>query len=127
MGPEKRKSRYRLLGTAALLLVLGGVAAEAQGKGRYSDGEFAGAAADTNWGPVQVTAIVRDGTLTDIKFVQYPWHRRRSEEISNWSLPAMKSEAIRTQSARVNIISGATLTAYGFRESLASALNQAGS
>ena len=105
------------------LLAISG--APAHGATRYRDGEFAGQAADTNWGAVQVKAVVHDGALTDVQFIQYPWHRRRSQEISRWSLPQLRDEAIHVQTARVDLVSGATLTAEGFQESLANALSQA--
>ena len=114
--------RAAVLGTAALVLAF---AAPAEAKGRYKDGEFVGQVADTEWGAVQVQAIIRDGSLTDIRFVQYPSHRRRSVEISNYALPVLRSEAIQAQSARVDIVSRATMTAEGFQQSLSTALGQA--
>jgi len=42
-------------------------------------------------------------------------------------MPILKSEAIKSQSSRVNTVSGATYTSTGFKQSLASALAQAGS
>jgi uncharacterized protein with FMN-binding domain len=118
-------ARLALSGAAMLLLATGGQPTAAQGKGRYNDGEYIGKPADTNWGAVQVKAVVRNGSLIDVQFLQYPYHRRRSAEISNWALPVLRNEAIQVQSARVDIVSQATITAYGFQESLATALSQA--
>jgi uncharacterized protein with FMN-binding domain len=108
-----------------VFLAAGGLAPAAQGRGRYNDGEFVGEAADTEWGAVQVKVIVRDGSVTDVQFLQYPSHRRRSLEISSWALPALRSEAIRAQSAQVDFVSRATITAEGFQQSLATALGRA--
>ena len=108
-----------------VFLAAGGLAPAAQGRGRYNDGEFVGEAADTEWGAVQVKVIVRDGSVTDVQFLQYPSHRRRSLEISGWALPALRSEAIRAQSAQVDFVSRATITAEGFQQSLATALGRA--
>jgi hypothetical protein len=94
------KIGYAWLGAGMTLLAIGG--APAHGAARYHDGEFAGQAADTEWGAVQVKAVVHDGALTDVQFLQYPWHRRRSQEISRWSLPQLRDEAIHAQTARVD-------------------------
>jgi len=115
---------FTWLGAAVILLAIGGPAT-AQGKTRYNDGEFVGEATDTHWGPVQVKALVHDGSLTDVQFMQYPSHRRRSAEISSWALPVLRSEAIHAQSARVDMVSQATITTEGFQQSLATALSQA--
>jgi uncharacterized protein with FMN-binding domain len=113
------------LRAAVILLVIGGSAAAAQGKGRYHDGAYAGEAIPTPWGTVQVKALIHDGALGDVQFMQFPTHRRRSVEISEWSMPILKSEAIREQSAQVDLVSSATITTDGFQQSLASALKRA--
>ena len=110
--------RLALIGLAVMALA----AAPASAQTRYKDGEFTGQPMDTEWGPVQVKAIIRGGALVDVQYLQFPYHRMRSEEISNYALPMLKAEAIRIQGARVHIISGATMTAEGFRDSLTSAL-----
>ena len=77
------------------------------------------------YGNVQVRAIVQNGRLTDIQFLQYPNDRDTSRYISSQALPLLRQEAIQSQSANVNIISGATQTSEGFMQSLASALAKA--
>jgi len=121
-SPEKLRSA---LGPALILLALAGLASPAQSKARFNDGDYVGEAADTEWGMVQIKALVRNGALTDVQFMQYPAHRRRSAEISNYALPVLRSEAIRQQSARVDMVSSATVTSDGFEQSLASALKLA--
>jgi uncharacterized protein with FMN-binding domain len=101
------------------------IAEAPQHLGSYADGEYTGNSADTVWGLLQVKAIVHDGAITDVQFLQYPSHRRRSAQISSWALPMLTSEAIQAQSAEVDIISQASTTSYGFRQSLSSALTQA--
>jgi uncharacterized protein with FMN-binding domain len=118
---SKRVVHAALLGTALTLLALAPAAAE----GRYHDGEFTGQPAETQWGDVQVKAVIRNGSVVDVQFLQYPYHRRRSAEISGYALPALRTEVLSAQSARVNMISGATMTAEGFQETVASALAQA--
>jgi uncharacterized protein with FMN-binding domain len=97
----------------------------AQSLGHYNDGEFIGKSAGTIWGEVQVKALIHDGSIIDVQFLQYPSHRRRSALISGWAMPILRSEAIRAQSAGVDMVSQASITAEGFQKSLASALIQA--
>ena len=120
--PEKLRSA---LGSVLILLAIGGLASPAQSKARYNDGDYVGEAADTEWGMVQIKALVRNGAIADVQFIQYPAHRRRSAEISSWALPILRSEAIRGQGARVDMVSSATVTSDGFQQSLASALQRA--
>ena len=39
---------------------------------RYKDGEFTGTVADAFFGNLQVAAVVSDGKLSDMKFLQFP-------------------------------------------------------
>jgi uncharacterized protein with FMN-binding domain len=91
----------------------------------YKDGQYAGDTANTVYGDVQVKAVVSGGKLTDIQFLTYPSHMGHSMEVSNYSLPILKSEAMQAQNAQVNVVSGATQTSEGFSQSLASALSKA--
>ena len=93
--------------------------------GRYADGEYTGNSANTVWGLVQVKAIVHEGAITDVQILEYPFHRRRSAQISSWAMPMLASEAIQAQSAEVDIVTQASITSYGFQQSLSSALVQA--
>ena len=113
------------VGAAVILLAIGGIASPAESKERYKDGEYVGEPTDTEWGTMQIKGVIRGGSLTDVQFMQYPAHRRRSAEISNWALPVLRSEAIREQSAHVDMVSSATITTDGFQQSLASALQRA--
>lgn len=92
---------------------------------QYKDGQYSGKNADTIFGKVQVAAVISGGKLTDVKFLQFPNDRPNSTKISDYSLPILKTEAIAAQSAKIDIISGATQTSEGFMISLASALAQA--
>jgi uncharacterized protein with FMN-binding domain len=46
-------------------------------------------------------------------------------EINGWALPILVEEAIRAQSAKVDVVSQASFTSYGFHDSLESALKKA--
>ena len=80
---------------------------------------------DAYYGYVQVQAVVQNGNLADVQFINYPQDRRTSRFINQQATPWLRTEAIQAQSANVNIISGATLTSEGFIMSLRSALDQA--
>lgn len=91
----------------------------------YRNGTYTGKAVDVYYGNVEVQAVIEMGRLTDVKFLQYPNDRQTSIDISAASLPALTTEAIRSQSATVDVVSGATATSEGFIESLGDALLKA--
>ena len=88
----------------------------------YKDGEYVGPVTDAYYGLVQVKAVIQQGKIADVQFLQYPNDRRTSIRINNIAMPYLVTEAIQAQSAQVDIISGATLTSEAFAESLQSAL-----
>jgi uncharacterized protein with FMN-binding domain len=81
--------------------------------------------ADAQWGYIQVKAIISNGKITDVQFLQYPNERNRSIMINNYADPQLTSEAIAAQSANVDIVTGATDTSQAFTQSLSDALSQA--
>ena len=93
----------------------------------YRDGAYAGTSVDAYYGIVQVRANIQNGRLASVEVLQYPADRRTSRRINDEALPMLESEVISAQSARVDIISGATLTSRAYLRSLNSALGQAGS
>jgi uncharacterized protein with FMN-binding domain len=93
--------------------------------GRYADGEFIGNAFDGEWGPVQVKVVVRNGDIADVIALEYPIHRERSAEISEWAIPLLAQEVIRAQSAKIDWITQASFTSENYQQSLASALARA--
>jgi len=93
--------------------------------GMYRDGTYTGPAVDAYYGTVQVQAIIQNGKLTNVKFLQHPSDRSTSIEINTYAMPILIQEAIVAQNANVDIASGATFTSEAFQQSLASALTQA--
>ena len=89
-------------------------------------GTFKGDTSQTRWGPVQVQITLTDGKITDVTTLQYPNGDRKSLNISNRVIPWLQEETLQVQSANISGISGATYTYFGFRDSLASALQKAG-
>jgi uncharacterized protein with FMN-binding domain len=100
--------------------------AEFASSGAFRDGTYSGDVADANWGNVEVQAVVTNGQLSDVQFQEFPNHRSRSRSINQRAMPILIQEAIQSQSAEVDVVSGATDTSEAFIESLGSALSQAG-
>jgi uncharacterized protein with FMN-binding domain len=81
--------------------------------------------ADAQWGVVQVQVVIQNGKIINVQFLQYPNERNRSVEINSYADPILVNEAIQAQSAKVDIVSGATDTSQAFIQSLSNALSQA--
>lgn len=91
----------------------------------YKDGTYTGDAADAFYGMIQVQATIANGKITNIQFLQYPNDRGTSIEINQQADPVLAQEAIQTQNANVDIVSGATDSSQAFVQSLQSALDKA--
>lgn len=92
----------------------------------YRDGSFAGPAYNTYYGPVQVQVNIQNGRVVSVDVPEYPADRRASQRINGRALPMLEREVISAQSARVNIVSGATLTSEAYLRSVDAALRDAG-
>lgn len=89
---------------------------------QYKDGTYSGSQVDAYYGIVQVEAIIKNGSISDVQFLSYPNTHSASVMINSYVMPVLTQEAIQSQNANVNLISGATLTSEAFSQSLASAL-----
>ena len=85
-----------------------------------------GTAADTRYGPVQVQLTVANGTITEVTVVEYPNSNGKDQQINARALPILVQETLKAQSAKIDMVSGATYTSTGYETSLQSALDQAG-
>ena len=85
---------------------------------------FTGVVVQTQFGPVQVQVAISGGRILDVAALQLPSDRGRSARISQYSAPILRSEAIQAQSARVDVVSGATYTSRAYAMSLDSALKR---
>lgn len=92
---------------------------------QYKDGEYTGSVTDAFYGNIQVKAIIQNGKLVDVAFLQYPNRHHHSVEINTVAMPILRQEAITAQSAEVDIVTRATDTSSAFRQSLSEALGQA--
>ena len=89
------------------------------------------------WGEVEITIVVEKKTTTvgkkttvtrrmvAIRTPVYPSHTDRSIRINQQALPILTQEALHAQSAKIDILSGATYTSQGFVGSLSDALVKA--
>lgn len=91
----------------------------------YQNGEYIGPVVDAYYGNVQVKAVIEEGKLTDVVFMDYPHDRQTSERVNQQAMPYLKEEALQAQSAEVDIVTGATQTSLAFKKSLQSALEKA--
>jgi uncharacterized protein with FMN-binding domain len=84
-----------------------------------------GSVAQTRWGPVQVRVTIAGGKIVDVTALQVPNGNRRDDEINSYAVPQLRSEVLSAQSARIDSVSGATVTSDGYRRSLQAALDAA--
>jgi uncharacterized protein with FMN-binding domain len=87
---------------------------------------YTGSVAQTRWGPVQVKITVQDGKLTKVTVLQQPNGNRRDQEINDQALPILIDETVSAQSAKIDMVSGATVTSEGYLQSLQAAVDEAG-
>jgi uncharacterized protein with FMN-binding domain len=135
-----RKSITVLLTVAALALPIADATAatRATTKKIVVSKRFTGSVTSVDrWGDLQVTIVVRKTTtitgakkrvtrkITAVSVPIYPNHTDRSIYINQTALPILKSEALRAQSANINMVSGATDTSDAFAQSLQAAILKA--
>jgi uncharacterized protein with FMN-binding domain len=100
--------------------------------------KFTGSLAQVDrWGALQVTIVVRKTTvttgtrkkvtrkITSVAVPVYPNHTDRSVFINQNALPTLRAEALRAQSANIDLVSGATDTSDAFMQSLQAAILKA--
>lgn len=83
-----------------------------------------GTAVDTRYGPVQVKVTFEGTKITAVDAIQYPTESGRDQEINSQAIPMLQQEAMSSQSAKIDTISGATYTSEGYIQSLQSAIDQ---
>ncbi len=91
----------------------------------YRDGTATGTAVGIRWGAVQVQVTITGGAITNVTAVQLPDGDRHSAQLSQRAEPQLRSSALATQGADVDIVSGATYTSLAYAESLQAALDAA--
>jgi hypothetical protein len=134
-----RRNLILLAGGTALALpaVEAGGAAARLSSGRQvastTSAKFAGPTVPANqWGTVTVNVTMQTtgaGANATHKFTDlgggYTYHTSRSQFIMSQALPILRQEFLTAQSARIQNVSGATLTSQAFTKSLQAALLKA--
>jgi uncharacterized protein with FMN-binding domain len=87
---------------------------------------YTGSVAQTRWGPVQVKITVQSGKITKVTVLQQPNGNHKDAEINSQALPILIDETVQSQSANIDMVSGATVTSEGYLQSLQAALDEAG-
>lgn len=87
---------------------------------------YTGAVVQTMWGPVQVQITVNSGKITNVNLLQYPNGNGHDAQINSYAVPILVQETISKQTAKIDMVGGATVTSTGYVQSLQSALDQAG-
>ena len=93
--------------------------------GTLKNGTVTGPVVTTRFGPVQVEVTIAGGKVTQVTAVELPSDHPRSEAISQYAEPILRSEAVQAQSAQIDLVSGATYTSVAYERSLQAALDQA--
>ena len=96
----------------------------APSSGPIAKGTITGELVQTRFGDVQVQITLKNGKITEVMALQLPTHGR-SGSISQAVAPMLHDEALQAQSAKIDVVSGATYTSDAYAQSLQSALDQA--
>lgn len=79
------------------------------------------------YGDVQIRLTYSGNKITAVTALRLPYDRQRSAAISKFAEPYLRQEALKAQSARIDLVSGATYTSESYIQSLQSAIDKAGS
>ncbi len=88
------------------------------------NGTFTGPSVNVNYGNVQVKITVVNGRITDAVAVKAP--TGKNDRYTNMSVPTLKAQTLKAQSANIQGASGASYTSYGWFTSLQGAIALAG-
>jgi uncharacterized protein with FMN-binding domain len=86
--------------------------------------DFVGSSYTHKYGTIQVGIRVQNGKIIAVWPVVFP--NGPSQPYSDFSIPVLKSETMKAQSASIANVSGATLTWQGWKISLSAAMHKAG-
>lgn len=88
-------------------------------------GHFVGDDIPTQFGDIQVEVTLDHGRITDVQWLKLPYDRPRSQFISQQAAPILRTEVLTAQSAKIDLLSGATYTSDAWATSVQSALSRA--
>lgn len=112
--------------TTATALQVGGIAEPAHASSLAAKSRtFKGPTIVTMHGPVQVSIAVKSKKIVSVKTFINPNSDGRSPFLEQTAVPVLRRETLKAQSARIQLVSGATETSEAFITSLQSALKRA--
>jgi uncharacterized protein with FMN-binding domain len=85
---------------------------------------YKGPIVDTNYGPIEAIIKVKSKKIAVAQLAAGP-DTERSAFIDEQAAPLLRQEVLKAQSAKIDIISGATFTSEAFIQSLNSAVKKA--
>src|SRR5450755_2619194 len=80
--------------------------------------------ANTIYGPVQIQAAVKAGKIIKVTILQQPSTTAHDLQIGAFAFPQLEAETLSAQSAKIDMVSGATYTSGGYIQSLQSAIDR---
>jgi uncharacterized protein with FMN-binding domain len=83
---------------------------------------YTGPLVQTAFGPVQVSVTVEAGKITAADALQTPSADPKSLKIAKTAIPLLQQETLAAQSAEVAVVTGASYTSDGWKQSLAGAI-----
>jgi uncharacterized protein with FMN-binding domain len=79
----------------------------------------------TPFGPVQVQVDIANGKIGDVVALQTPTEHAFSVQLNKFAAPMLRTETLKAQDAKIDVVSGATYTSDAYAQSLQAALNTA--
>jgi uncharacterized protein with FMN-binding domain len=133
-GPSNASTAVVSTGTKGVSGTLDGTSADTSGSGTSDSSSSSSSSAktvtgdtvQTRWGPVQVEITVASGKITAVNVPVYPNNNPKDQEINSYALPELIQGTLDSQSADIDMVSGATVTSDGYIQSLQAALDKAG-
>jgi uncharacterized protein with FMN-binding domain len=98
--------------------------ADAHARTSTATRNYSGSRVRMRYGTVEVFVTVKGKRVINV-YQSLPTDRPRSRFINERAGPTLRSEALSAQSAKIHLISGATLTSKAYVRSLQAALNAA--
>lgn len=101
-------------------------AAKHSSSGSAATRTLVGQAVQTQYGVVQVEAMVQGTKITNVKYLQLTAYDGTSQQINSYAAPILLQQTLQAQNSHIDGVSGASYTSAGYVQSLQSALDQAG-
>ena len=85
-----------------------------------------GATVQTDFGPYRVEVLFTGNKITDVQLITEP-SDRHSQRIATNAASTLREEALQSQNAKIDTVSGATITSQAYAQSLQAAIDSNGS